>query len=116
MRTKDSSVECQFHPRLTEFLASYVDLLYRDWGDEVIITSGSELGAVHSHTSLHYSGQAADIRGRQRDRVPDGRTQIQDIKAEAFKYCVTLGIPANWIDVVASNHGAIHCEYQPKGP
>lgn len=119
MRTKDTSVQCIFHPALTAFLFG-IDLLYREWGEELVITSGSEPTAVHSYTSLHYATpcQAADIRSwiihRSDHRgTIDAVYQAEAIRAAANIYCDELGIPHNWIDVIIEEDH-IHIEYQPK--
>lgn len=112
MKTKDSTVECQFHPRLTALLFE-LDTVYRGWDSELIITSGSELGARHSRTSLHYAGCAADLRTR--GNLPEPIDQLRSIRIAATNYCADRWIPPNWIDIVLeSDH--IHIEYQPKRP
>lgn len=114
MRIKDDSVQCSFHPMITEFLFK-VDKLYRSWGDELVITSGSEPGAKHGVQSLHYAtpAQAFDLRIHQRANVPDVTRQTEDLKVIASNYCAQKNIPDNWIEVIVeSDH--IHIEYQPK--
>ena len=115
MKTKDYSVECLFHPALTGFLFG-IDQMYRDrWGEELIITSGSEPTTKHSYTSLHYATpcQAADIRSWQRGLVPSAEEQHKAITEAAILYCQSLGVPVDWMEVILeSDH--IHIEYQPK--
>lgn len=114
MKVKDNSVQCKFHHILTDFLF-WVDDLYRNYGDELIITSGSEDSARHSKTSLHYAtpGQAADVRIWQRANVPSPDTQRSDIQHQAKLYCQGNGIPEDWIEVILETTH-IHIEYQPK--
>jgi hypothetical protein len=116
MKTKDDSVECEFHPRLTALLFK-LDRLYNYWDDENVITSGSEDSAYHSLASLHYAGQAADIRiwtgDEGRGSVPSREEQYETILLLRNTYCNSLGVPHNWFDIVLeSDH--IHIEYQPK--
>lgn len=118
MRVKDSSVECKFHPMLTDFLFD-ADEIYREWGSEVTLTSGSESGTRHGFTSLHYAtpGQAADIRSWAIS-LADGGKVIAEMQAEALEelaqeFCDRNEIPDDWLEVILeSNH--IHFEYQPK--
>jgi hypothetical protein len=114
MRAKDTSVKFSLHPMLTEFLMQ-VDLLYRHWGDELIVTSGSEDTAKHSYASLHYAtpAQAADVRIWERAQVPESNAQWESIRELATDFLKSQELPADWIDVVLeSTH--IHIEYQPK--
>ncbi len=113
MRTKDDSVELNItEPMLVNFLLQ-VDKLYRDWGSELIITSGSERKARHSDTSLHYAGRAVDVRIWELADVPKPANQANALKTLAKKYLTSLTLPINWIDVVLeSDH--IHIEWQPK--
>lgn len=114
MIRKDDSVECEIDPILMDFLF-WVDDVYRAWGSELVITSGSEDAARHSFTSLHYAkpSRAADIRTWERDDVPNGHRQQIEVLAKANEYCRRKGIPLDWIEVILeSSH--IHLEYQPK--
>jgi len=119
MRRKDKTVECEFHPVLTEFLVE-VDELYREWNDELVITSGSEQGTRHKLTSFHYAtpGQAADSRTwdaveHNRGTVPPPNIQHAAIEEKAIRFCLRKDIPANWIEVILEAFH-IHIEYQPK--
>ena len=119
MRIKNKSVQTEFHPVLTSFLFQ-VDDLYRSWRDEVVITSGSEHTARHGYRSLHYAtpAQAADIRTwsmkiHKRGRVPSPAAQYKKLRELANTFCLSRGIPTDWIDVVLEKHH-IHIEYQPK--
>lgn len=112
MKRKDDTVETEFHPTLNFFL-TWVDEIYGQWGDQAVITSGSEATVKHSRTSLHYSGCAADIRIWERNRVPDVTKQVARLKELVIEFCRFKAIPTNWIDIVLeSDH--IHIEYQPK--
>ena len=118
MRTKDSSVECYFHPVLTDFLFE-CDQLYREWSSELTITSGSESSATHSYTSLHYAtpGQAADTRcwtlKSPHKEEFTAKMQHTALQAAAKAYCESRHIPTDWIEVILE-FGHIHIEYQPK--
>ena len=114
MKTKDSSVECQFDPRLTQLLFE-LDTVYRGWDSELTITSGSELSARHSRTSLHYNGCAADIRIWRNNNEPGPEAQLYELGLGTAIFCGATDIPRNWIDIILeSNH--IHIELQPKRP
>jgi len=119
MRTKDTTVECNFHPVLTQFLFAIDSNVYRPWGAEVVITSGSEPHIRHSRTSLHYATpcQAADIRSWSVTRTygppVTADEQLQAVTEEAEAYCHEFGIPTDWIEVIKeSDH--LHIEFQPK--
>lgn len=121
MRIKSSTVLLILHPMLTGLLPS-LDLVYRGWEDELIITSGSEHTARHGYTSLHYAtpGQAIDVRiwslvTHNRGTVPSPEEQFRVLKEAAAEYAIAQGIPTNWIDVVLEDTH-IHIEYQPKRP
>jgi len=115
MRTKDLSVQTIFHPALTAFLFG-IDILYRDWGDECEITSGSEPETRHGRTSLHYATpcQAADVSFWRVEVLGISREeQWVAIEKAADLYCDSLGVPHNWIDIILEDDH-IHIEYQPK--
>lgn len=116
MKTKDNTVECQFHPMLIGLLFE-LDKVYRAWDTELIITSGSEHTTRHGYTSLHYAtpAQAVDIRTRQSGTMPPAREQLGNLHEAVEAYLAKFGVPTNWVDVVLeSNH--LHIEYQPKRP
>tara|TARA_R110002167_G_scaffold366375_1_gene595559 strand:+ start:20955 stop:21296 length:342 start_codon:yes stop_codon:yes gene_type:complete len=112
MRKKNLSVAMNLHPTLTDFLF-YVEVDYQYYDQELVITSGSELTTKHMRTSLHYSGQAVDIRTK--NGSYDTTYQAKRLRNVAAVYCREYGIPIDWFDVVAeSDH--LHLEYQPKRP
>lgn len=114
MRIKDSSVEMELHPTLTNFLFD-VDAAYVAWGDELVVTSGSEHTTRHGVNSLHYAipGCAADVRIWERADVPSAAKQLTKLQQVAESYCARHKIPTNWIEVILeSDH--IHIEFQPK--
>ena len=120
MRIKDVSVEMEIHPTLTKFLFM-LDDMYRGWGSELTITSGSEHTAKHGHTSLHYAkpGCAVDTRTwpiiTPREQHIDANRQFLDTCLTRDVFCKIEGIPSSWIDIIhESNH--LHIEYQPKRP
>jgi hypothetical protein len=104
---------------LTAYLVE-ADEVYRSYGDELIITGGSEPEARHSYTSLHYAlpARAADVRTwdkktHQRANVPIPSSQHADLNQLKDKFCEEQGIPADWIEVILEDDH-IHIEYQPK--
>jgi hypothetical protein len=118
MRLKDNFVQASLHPFLTAFLFA-VDDLYRAWGDECVITSGSEPDAMHSITSLHYALPAAAVDVRCWDKtmgrgeVPSPEDQTTAIRKAAQDYLRSVSLPVNWLDIVIEiDH--IHIEFQPK--
>lgn len=112
MRKKNHSVEMNLHPILTDFLF-YAEIEYQAYDQELVITSGSELTTKHMVTSLHYSGQAVDIRTKNSYLTPV--VQGNCLRDTAASYCKEYNVPLDWFDIVAeSNH--LHVEYQPKRP
>lgn len=114
MRRKDATVHTEFHPIITAF-AFYIDDLYRAWGDELVVTSGSEPGTRHGYTSLHYATpcQAIDIRSRKRAKVPGPHQQKPKLEECRNDFCDLRDMPRDWIEIILeSNH--FHIEYQPK--
>ena len=102
----------QLHTTLTDFIF-YADVYYSKHGQELVITSGSELTTRHMRTSLHYSGQAVDIRTKNSKLTPVAQSlRLRDI---AKAYCIAYNIPVNWFDIIAENDH-LHLEYQPKRP
>ena len=109
MRRKDSTVECEFHPHLAHLLFLIDDWYRTQEFGELVVTSGSEKRARHGNGSLHYAGCAVDTRTRNGPEV----AQFNGITRVVTDFCIALGIPRNWVDVVLeANH--IHTEYQPK--
>ena len=79
-----------------------IDGIYRAHGLELMITEGT--GATHMAGSLHYVGQAADLRS---SNVP---TAIHDPVINEIR--TALG--AEFDFVVEADH--FHVEFQPKTP
>jgi len=114
LKTKDDTVETNFHPRLTALLFE-LNKAYITWDAELIITSGSEHSAKHSFTSLHYADPccAVDLRSWAIGRIPEAEDQLEILTQIAIRFCANAGIPPNWVEVILeSDH--IHIEYQPK--
>ena len=82
---------------LALFVASYI---YAKYGKPLWVTS--LLDGKHSETSLHYAGQAADLRTRYFDR-PTQEAIVAELKEALGK---------NYDVILESNH--IHMEYQPR--
>jgi len=121
VKRKSSKVAVHFHSMLTSFLFE-VDELYRKWGVELVITSGSELTKVHGYTSLHYAtpAQAADIRTwdmitHSHGKVPKPHSQKEYLVELAKRFCLREKIPLDWIEIILETDH-IHIEYQPKRP
>ena len=119
MKLKDISVQANFHPMITQ-LAFDIDVLYKQWGDELVITSGSEHTAKHGRTSLHYATPACafdvrtwDAANHNRGTVPAPSEQQAAIQEVAKKFCAKQTIPNSWVEVILENDH-IHVEYQPK--
>lgn len=77
------------------------DGVYRDVGKGLVVTSVSD--GVHSRASLHYSGQAADLRIR---NLTNPEHVVERLKE-------ALGFNPDYDVVLESDH--IHLEWQPKG-
>lgn len=107
MNLKSDKVEVDFTPAIGIALMA-AEEVYRKYDRVVTITSGSERSAKHSITSLHYSGNAVDIRTQN----PINGIQYFDdpikIKTEIKK---KLNIDFD----VLFEHDHIHMEYQPRG-
>ena len=119
MRRKDQSVECVFDPTITELLFE-LDDLYQGWGDELVITSGSEAETRHGKNSLHYAlpARAVDIRSWDNKRHNRGTVPVPQDQGDAIKYilaimCTRQAIPTDWFEVYVEHHH-IHIEFQPK--
>ena len=100
MRLKDDSVKVTgIRPELVLGLVVAADV-YRQYGNELVITSLND--GVHSKTSLHYAGAAADLRTFyfEPEIVPE---VIEAIRKRLGK---------DYDVVLEKDH--IHLEYQPK--
>ncbi|QQX80840.1 hypothetical protein JK628_02910 [Shewanella sp. KX20019] len=101
MRLKDKSVNPNgMRPELV-FALMMADQVYSEYGVEMVVTSIND--ARHSKTSLHYSGQAADLRIF---NLPDGKSHevLSKIKGKLLNDAFDV--------VLESDH--IHLEFQPK--
>lgn len=100
MRFKDSTISLQsLSPQIVLALI-IVDQVMKQCGQEAVITSLND--ARHSKTSLHYSGNAVDIRSRNFSQ-PDS----------VLALCKDALGNSNDIDIILeSDH--FHMEYQPK--
>jgi hypothetical protein len=118
MRIKDASVETKFHPMLTAFLFKLSTRFIEGYAHSIVITSGSESGARHGRTSLHYAtpAQAADLRSwefKHLGIIIDAIAQKLIIDRCADDFCEAEGIPRGWIEIILENDH-FHIEYQPK--
>lgn len=77
-----------------------IDKVYENHGLDLVVTSVCD--GKHSVTSLHYSGQAADLRIW---NMEDPATVVEEIKD-------ALGRNPDYDVVLESDH--IHFEWQPK--
>ena len=82
------------------FGLNVADAVYKELGYELTVTS--VLDGRHSLTSLHYAGNAADLRTR---GISNPQAIVDMLKAR-------LGV--NFDVLLESNH--IHIEYQPRRP
>ena len=120
MLTKSDSVQCKFHPVLTDFLL-YCDRYTQErWGSPITITCGSEPDVYHSYSSLHYADPccAADVRSWSfsfRGQEVNAQQQVEYLSRLAVQYCFRESIPIDWIEVILETDH-IHIEYQPKRP
>lgn len=107
MPVKDDSVEL---PPAWAMMFAITEAreVYREFGADLIITSGSERTARHSRTSLHYAGQAVDIRTKHLDT----RVQREQVRA-----AIAARLNKDF-DVLLEDEGGhnehIHIEYQPE--
>ena len=100
MKLKDSTVKIQGITTELLFGLIIAGQVYKDNGQELVITSLND--GSHSETSLHYSGNGADLR-------TNYFTNEQTLSvAKTIKE--RLGI--DYDVVIESNH--IHLEYQPR--
>lgn len=101
MRFKDSSIGFQnLSPQIVLALI-VIDQVMKQFGQEAMITSVND--AKHSKTSLHYSGNAVDLRSRW---FSDPQAVIETCRQ-------ALGNSNDFDMVLESDH--YHLEYQPKG-
>jgi len=77
--------------------------VYNGHGIDMVLTSGSD--SRHSNTSLHYSGQAVDLRTNNIPTEPLKGTIAREIKKK---------LNVDYDVVLESDH--IHLEYQPRMP
>ncbi len=98
MRIKDSSVKIQGISTELLFALIVADQVYKETGQELVITSLND--GKHSVTSLHYSGNAGDVRIYRDGKDQQRRDMIKE----------RLGI--DYDVILEGNH--IHIEYQPR--
>lgn len=107
MKIKDNSIRIDFTPQLLIGLYQF-DLISQIIADEqAVITSGSESTTRHSRTSLHYSGNAVDLRCR--------HLHPSEIKGIMDQFKIDMNED---FDLILEGHGTpnahLHLEYQPK--
>lgn len=101
MKLKNDNVSLQsLAPQLVLALM-ICNEVYNEYGVELVITSVND--SKHSLTSLHYSGNAADLRIR---TLPDGT-------AEGVAEAIRDKLNQDFDVVLEPTH--IHLEYQPRG-
>ena len=100
MRIKDNSIEFQnLSPQLLLGLI-IVDQIMQKHGQEAVITSLND--AYHGKSSLHYNGNAVDLRSRTFDKP---EFVLQECKK-------ALGFSSDYDIILEHNH--FHLEHQPK--
>ena len=102
MRVKDNSVSLVGCSPQIFWGLSVVENVLNKYGVDTVITSGSEQSTTHSTTSLHYSGNALDIRNRELSPVDQLGAQ------KPIKECLGVGFDF----IIKSNH--FHLEFKPK--
>ena len=122
MRLKDSSVNVEGMTLTTQYALGLCDLVFKDLGVEMIVTSGMDSPNSHSSTSLHKKGRAFDIRlpsrsvyesyfgeWDQRIRAFDGTVceALKESLGEDFQVVLELHQKSPW-----SWH--VHVELDPK--
>lgn len=102
MRFKDDTINPQGITNELMLAIWVADEVYHDYGAELVITS--LVDGRHSHTSLHYCGNAVDVRIR--NLPPEKQEPVRtEIKARLNKH----------YDVILEEDH-IHIEYQPRRP
>ncbi len=108
LRLKDDSVSLLGVSPQIVFALQVADGAMREVGADCIVTSVSEPWARHSRTSLHYTGDAVDIRTK---HLPGSEVKRQVEQ----RIATALGID---FDVILEDLGGrnehIHIEWQPK--
>ncbi len=105
---KDDSIEIGMLTVPMMFALRVAEAVYDELSTDLVITSGDERGARHSLTSLHYSGNAVDIRTHNLP-MPSAARDVM------WKILSRLNID---YDVLLESQGTsnehIHIEYQPR--
>ena len=101
MRVKDDSISLLGLSVQAYFAMNVADQVAKEHGQELVITSGSE-AIKHSITSLHFSGDAFDMRTR--------FWSASEVKQVRDEIAARLG--RHFDVVIEGDH--IHIEYQPK--
>lgn len=102
MITKDNTINpAGMSPELL-FGLLVCEQIYDDWGYSLVITSLND--SKHMSGSLHYSGNAADIRTR----------DLKDPAKSLIPKKIKETLHPDYDIVVEPTH--LHIEYQPKGP
>lgn len=106
MKIKDNSISLVGVTPQVFFALNIIEDVMRYHKNEkyydLIITSGSEASARHSVTSLHYSGNAVDVRCR--DFTASEKVKI--------RYSVNDRLGIDFDFILENDH--FHLEYQPK--
>jgi uncharacterized protein YcbK (DUF882 family) len=93
---------CQIQGMTPELLAGLMicDEVYRSWSTIMVVVHVKD--GQHMRASLHYSGNAADIRT---STLPEGK--VKDVAQE-----IAEALGGEYDVVLESDH--LHIEYQPK--
>lgn len=107
MKIKDDSIRIDFTPQLLMGLYQF-DLISQIIAEEqAVITSGSESTTKHSRTSLHYSGNAVDLRSK----------HLHQSEKEAIMRQFKVDMNEDFDLILEGKKTAnehFHLEYQPK--
>lgn len=76
------------------------ETVYRELGHELVVTSITD--GKHSRTSLHYAGQAVDLRTR----------DMGEQTAKTARDMISISLPDDYDCILETNH--IHLEWQPR--
>ena len=115
MIVKDNSVKLDGLQPIMRHAMKWADIVWRDLGQECVITAGTEAvkndgsnELVHSAGSLHYSGLALDFRTRYFD---DGGDEAA-YKLERELQNINLHLDSGKFEVI-QHKTHIHVEFEP---
>lgn len=115
MIVKDDSVKLDGLQPIMRHAMKWADIVWRDLGQECVITAGAEAvkndgsnELVHSAGSLHYSGLALDFRTRYFDDEGDEAANLLDFELQIINDTLDSG---RFEVIQHKTH--IHVEFEP---